>query len=286
MRPSWLRLWRCACGAPLASTPHPSCDLLLLLLQNEAALTELYSLLAENYVEDDECSFRFNYSAPFLKWCGWEGLWRSSCFPHCYSHPHLSDPPRALTPPGYFPEWIVGVRTTAKGRLVACITGVPASLRAHEHALRLCEINFLCVHKKLRAKRLAPVLIKEVTRRVNLCGIFQVRSGDGGGERGGGRLTTPAPPPTPPPPHPSPPPAGRLHGRRRPPEARRELQVLAPDARREEAHRDGLHAPPGVWVGGGGELGVFVCGGRAPLLPLVRSPPRTLAPPPPPSSRA
>lgn len=38
---------------------------------------------------------------------------------------------------------------------------------------KLVEINFLCVHKKLRAKRLAPVLIKEVTRRVNLEGIFQ-----------------------------------------------------------------------------------------------------------------
>ena len=28
-------------------------------------------------------------------------------------------------------------------------------------------MNFLCVHKKIRSKRLAPVLIKEVTRRVN-----------------------------------------------------------------------------------------------------------------------
>lgn len=36
-----------------------------------------------------------------------------------------------------------------------------------------CEINYLCVHKKLRSKRLAPVLIKEVTRRVHLEGIFQ-----------------------------------------------------------------------------------------------------------------
>ena len=37
----------------------------------------------------------------------------------------------------------------------------------------MCEINFLCVHKKLRSKRLAPVLIKEVTRRVNLRDIWQ-----------------------------------------------------------------------------------------------------------------
>lgn len=37
----------------------------------------------------------------------------------------------------------------------------------------MCEINFLCVHKQLRAKRLAPVLIKEVTRRVNKQDIWQ-----------------------------------------------------------------------------------------------------------------
>ncbi len=37
----------------------------------------------------------------------------------------------------------------------------------------MVEINFLCVHKKLRSKRMAPVLIREITRRVNLLGIFQ-----------------------------------------------------------------------------------------------------------------
>ena len=39
--------------------------------------------------------------------------------------------------------------------------------------IRTSEINFLCVHKKLRSKRLAPVLIKEVTRQVHLTGVFQ-----------------------------------------------------------------------------------------------------------------
>ena len=37
----------------------------------------------------------------------------------------------------------------------------------------MSEINFLCVHKKLRKLRLAPVLIKEVTRRVNLKKVWQ-----------------------------------------------------------------------------------------------------------------
>ena len=34
----------------------------------------------------------------------------------------------------------------------------------------MVEINFLCVHKKLRSKRVAPVLIREITRRVHLWG--------------------------------------------------------------------------------------------------------------------
>ena len=38
---------------------------------------------------------------------------------------------------------------------------------------RLAEINFLCVDKRLRNKRLAPVLIREVTRRVHRRGMFQ-----------------------------------------------------------------------------------------------------------------
>mmetsp|Transcript_25131 Transcript_25131/g.24590 ORF Transcript_25131/g.24590 Transcript_25131/m.24590 type:complete len:262 (-) Transcript_25131:41-826(-) len=37
----------------------------------------------------------------------------------------------------------------------------------------MAEINFLCVHKKLRTKKLTPVLIKEITRRVNLTSTWQ-----------------------------------------------------------------------------------------------------------------
>ena len=118
-------------------------------VQDAAQLREMYELLSENYVEDDDNMFRFNYTPEFLLW--------------------------ALTPPGYFPDWLVGVRTGtgATGRLVACITGIPVEMRVSGRTVKMCEINFLCNHKKLRAKRLAPVLIKEVTRRVNLTGIWQ-----------------------------------------------------------------------------------------------------------------
>jgi len=40
--------------------------------------------------------------------------------------------------------------------------------RIRENTIKCSEINFLCIHKKLRSKRLAPVLIKEITRRCNL----------------------------------------------------------------------------------------------------------------------
>lgn len=43
---------------------------------------------------------------------------------------------------------------------VGFITAIPATVRAASAAVPMVEINFLCVHKKLRAKRLAPVLIK------------------------------------------------------------------------------------------------------------------------------
>lgn len=108
---------------------------------------EVFKLLYENYVEDADSTFRFKYSSDFLDW--------------------------ALKPPGYRKEWHVGVRVKASGRLIGFIAGTPADLRVRTNDVKAVEINFICVHKKLRSKRLAPILIKEVTRRVNLQGIFQ-----------------------------------------------------------------------------------------------------------------
>lgn len=47
------------------------------------------------------------------------------------------------------------------------------SSRLPTQPVRMVEINFLCVHKRIRSKRLAPVLIQEITRRVNLQDIWQ-----------------------------------------------------------------------------------------------------------------
>ena len=115
---------------------------------SEDILKEIYTLLNENYVEDDDAMFRFDYSMPFLEW--------------------------ALTPPNYDTSFHLGVRNERSGsKLMAFITGVPATAVVRGKPVRVVEINYLCVHKRLRTKRLAPVLIKEITRRVNLKGVFQ-----------------------------------------------------------------------------------------------------------------
>jgi glycylpeptide N-tetradecanoyltransferase len=135
-------------------------------------LDAVYELLRDNYVEDVDEEFRFEYSREFLKW--------------------------ALMPPGYCKEWHVGVRrvmvlsevdnkkddkednntlttqTTLTNNLVAFIAAIPCGFRVRKSDFsESVEVNFLCVSKSLRSKRLAPMLIREVTRRVNLQGIFQ-----------------------------------------------------------------------------------------------------------------
>ena len=37
-------------------------------IESDKICTEVYNLLANNYVEDDENMFRFNYSKEFLRW--------------------------------------------------------------------------------------------------------------------------------------------------------------------------------------------------------------------------
>eukprot|EP01117_Protostelium_nocturnum_P004656 TRINITY_DN1686_c0_g1_i2.p1 TRINITY_DN1686_c0_g1~~TRINITY_DN1686_c0_g1_i2.p1 ORF type:complete len:330 (+),score=65.70 TRINITY_DN1686_c0_g1_i2:498-1487(+) len=110
-------------------------------------MAEVYTLLNENYVEDDDNMFRFDYSKPFLRW--------------------------ALTPPGYLKLWHIGVRVSQTQKLMGFITAIPANMTVYQKTIKMVEINFLCVHKRLRDKRLAPVLIKEITRRVNLQDIYQ-----------------------------------------------------------------------------------------------------------------
>lgn len=172
-------------------------------MNDEKDTSDLYELLRNNYVEDDDSFFRFDYSVETLRW--------------------------ALSPPGFHTNWHVGLRFTPvvdsgavesgavvekrtdvsesvdkkecekgegvegiegieglegdgkeekvaegqKGELMAFISAVPVTVKIYDDAKPMAEVNFLCVHRKLRSKRLAPVMIMEITRRVNLLNIWQ-----------------------------------------------------------------------------------------------------------------
>lgn len=94
--------------------------------------------------------FRFDYSPEFLYW-------------------HLSAP-------GYLKQWHLSVfRTNDDGskKMVGFISAIPVHIFIMEKEVKKVEINFLCVNSAYRTKRLAPVLIKEITRRVNCQNIWQ-----------------------------------------------------------------------------------------------------------------
>ncbi|CAI2364102.1 unnamed protein product [Moneuplotes crassus] len=116
-------------------------------IHNEEQAKELHELLNKHYVESDGGTFKLDYPLDFLKW--------------------------ALCPPGYKPKWHIGVRATKTKKLCAFIAGIPLNLTIMGEEVKASSINFLCIHQKLRSKRLAPVLIKEVTRRINRTDVWQ-----------------------------------------------------------------------------------------------------------------
>lgn len=111
-------------------------------LNDDNQVLEVFKLLRNNYVEDAETMFRFDYTPKFLRW--------------------------ALTPPGYFKSWHLAVKSTANNKLYGFISGIPVKANINDVKVKMAEINFLCVHSQLRNKKLAPLLIKEITRRINL----------------------------------------------------------------------------------------------------------------------
>lgn len=107
-------------------------------IQDKDQLEDLYNLLRLHYVEDPRGSFRLLYSKEILRWA-------------------LVHSPKDL---------LLGVRVEKSGRLVAFISATLLKLRIYDNVIPSASVNFLCVHRKLREKRLAPQLIREITSRL------------------------------------------------------------------------------------------------------------------------
>jgi glycylpeptide N-tetradecanoyltransferase len=116
-------------------------------LKADEDILKVQTFLNNNYLEADGDNMRFAYSIETIKWI-------TMC-------------------PNYFPELFICVRTKNNKQIIATIFGIPVKVKVFDKIIEQVEIDLLCVSKKFRNKRLAPVMIKEVTRRTNLRGIFQ-----------------------------------------------------------------------------------------------------------------
>lgn len=120
----------------------------LLDVSDEKVLDEIFLFLRDNYVRNDQ--FRFEYSREFLKW-----TFQSD-----------SQITQEII--------ILGLRRSQGNRkLCAMISSIPCWMSLNGQNVLISQINFLCVHRLLRGKRLTPVLIREISRRVCLQGIKQ-----------------------------------------------------------------------------------------------------------------
>lgn len=124
---------------------------------NDSHIADLYKLLHSYYVEDTSNMFRFAYSKDLLRW------W--------------------LTSPGCKPEYSLGIRIDDPGdetheRLIGYISGVVSdytysnSEEGETFSRPMQSIVFLCLDKKYRSLKLAPLLIQEITRRSYKNGVF------------------------------------------------------------------------------------------------------------------
>uniref|UniRef100_A0A3Q2YJH1 Glycylpeptide N-tetradecanoyltransferase n=1 Tax=Hippocampus comes TaxID=109280 RepID=A0A3Q2YJH1_HIPCM len=116
-------------------------------LSRPSVMQELRTLLNENYTEDDDNTVAPDLSVDYLQW--------------------------VLQPPNWLAQWHCGVRVESNKKLVGFIAAVPADVHVYDTVKRMAQIKFLCVHKKLRLKRMTPVLIRELARRVRRQGVGQ-----------------------------------------------------------------------------------------------------------------
>jgi glycylpeptide N-tetradecanoyltransferase len=112
-------------------------------LKDSKAVEDLCTFLNDNYLEDRSGNFGTLYNSDFIKW--------------------------ALLTPDFKRSYQIQVLNRLK--LVGFISGTLIKIKIDGEIKNGILINFLCIHKNLRGKRLSPVLIRELSRRIRLDGF-------------------------------------------------------------------------------------------------------------------
>ena len=115
-------------------------------MEDEKDQLLVHHFLNDHFLEDEDGIFRLDTQVEFLKW--------------------------VLCTPNKIKDWHIGVKATGKDNLLGFVAATPMKSVINKEVVKIAQTNFLCVHKKLRKKKLAPILIKEITRRVNLHNVW------------------------------------------------------------------------------------------------------------------
>jgi glycylpeptide N-tetradecanoyltransferase len=93
----------------------------------------------DHYVEDEVGNFRLFYTKEKLRW--------------------------GVKTPGMIKDLNFMVRNSKNKKIMATLVACPKKIVINGQTLKMAEVNFLAVHRKLRSKRLAQIVIQEMMRR-------------------------------------------------------------------------------------------------------------------------
>ena len=114
---------------------------------NDFEVDEVCIFLNAHYIEDDDGAVRIYNDRESVR--------------------HL------IMTPNFHSELHFCVRNDKNNKIMAVVTGTPKRMVVMKETVKLIEGNFLAVHKSLRGKKLAQVMIEELGRRKRLLGYKQ-----------------------------------------------------------------------------------------------------------------
>lgn len=104
---------------------------------DDATVNDICKFIEEHYVESSD--FRVIYTPEKFRW--------------------------ALMTPGWVQEYHFVVRNSKNKKIMALMVGCPKKYILLGKTITMLEGNFFAIHKKLRNKRLAPIMSQEMFRR-------------------------------------------------------------------------------------------------------------------------
>lgn len=111
-------------------------------LKNEDECEQVIEFLKNNYIMTGDKKFRLSYTKEHLRWI-------------CCT-------------PNYSTELHIGVRNEQNKKIMGVLFGMPKKYMIMGQTVKAPDMICLCVHAKLRQRKLANVLIQEMARRLKL----------------------------------------------------------------------------------------------------------------------